>query len=706
MVEYSNEMEIVMNKKRISVISLDSRAGESYGNEVRSLFGEYADVFVYNVLDGSATGILPKADLFVVSTDAYGSAEEVARHIPMGCQTMAVEVSFRWSELRKLKEIPEGSKVLFVNMTQTMAREAITQLNQFGINHIHLIPFYPGAVLEEEVHMAVTPDEMRYVPKEIETKINLGQRSCTSGMMIEIALRLQLEYLLETKPFQDYFRSIATSNYSFDHMFAKSIRLESQFYILMDILAEGVIGVNECGEIFACSHHAEEITRVSSSLIMGKRCEKVFPYIDFSKCLKEKSRIDAQVKKINGINVSVEVVPVLRQDACVGAFAILQRFNDVEMRQNELRKQLLHKGHYAKYNFDDIIGSSQAILRAKDILKRMAASESPVLLIGETGTGKELFANALHLSSRRKNEPFVAINVAAFPENLLESELFGYEEGAFTGAKKGGRPGLLEFAHKGTLFLDEVEGMSPMLQIKLLRVLQERELMRVGGSRLISIDVRIVAATNESLEQKVEEGSFRQDLYYRLNTLPIMIPPLAKRDNDIFLLIDHFKKELCGHFTLTEPIKKFLKEYSWPGNIRELRNVVEYFIYTGHDSITMEDLPPTVLTHTQSRQHLTVVPHNLNSTAPSPLKPDNSRMEVFWFILGELYAASEERTYIGRDRLLTKAKERFLPTSQQEIRSVLTEMAEKNLVRISRGRGGSKLTQEGRMYWENNQMTF
>ena len=249
MVEYSNEMEIVMNKKRISVISLDSRAGESYGNEVRSLFGEYADVFVYNVLDGSATGILPKAELFVVSTDAYGSAEEVARHIPMGCQTMAVEVSFRWSELRKLKEIPEGSKVLFVNMTQTMAREAITQLNQFGINHIHLIPFYPGAVLEEEVHMAVTPDEMRYVPKEIETKINLGQRSCTSGMMIEIALRLQLEYLLETKPFQDYFRSIATSNYSFDHMFAKSIRLESQFYILMDILAEGVIGVNECGEI-------------------------------------------------------------------------------------------------------------------------------------------------------------------------------------------------------------------------------------------------------------------------------------------------------------------------------------------------------------------------------------------------------------------------------------------------------------------------
>ena len=198
-------------KKRISVVSLDARAGESYGREVASLFGACADVSVYNVQDGSAMGVLPRADLFVVSTDAYGSAEEVARHIPMGCQTMAVEVSFRWSELRKLKEIPEGTKVLFVNMTQTMAREAITQLSQFGVNHIHLIPFYPGAVPEEDVHMAVTPDEMRYVPEGIETVINLGQRSCTSGMMIEIALRLDMAYLLETQPFQEYFRDIATA---------------------------------------------------------------------------------------------------------------------------------------------------------------------------------------------------------------------------------------------------------------------------------------------------------------------------------------------------------------------------------------------------------------------------------------------------------------------------------------------------------------
>ncbi len=652
-------------------------------------------------------GVLPRADLFVVSTDAYGSAEEVARHVPMDCQIMAVEVSFRWSELRKLKEIPAGTRVLFVNMTQTMAREAITQLNQMGINHLHLIPFYPGAPPQEDVRIAVTPDEMRYVPERIQTKINLGQRACTSGMMIEIALRLELEYLLETPAFQEYFRSIATSNYSFDQMFAKSVRLESQFHILMEILEEGVIGVNERGEIFACSHHAEEITQADGSLVLGKRGEKVFPYIDFSRCLREKARVDPQVKKINGVNVSVEVVPVLRQDTCIGAFAILQRFQDMEARQNELRKQLSHKGHVAKYGFRDIIGSSQTILQAKEILKRMAASESPVLLIGETGTGKELFAHALHQASRRSKEPFVPVNVAAFPENLLESELFGYEEGAFTGARKGGRPGLLEFAHKGTLFLDEVEGMSPLLQIKLLRVLQEKELMRVGGSRLITIDVRIVAATNESLEQKVEEGTFRRDLYYRLNTLPIMIPPLARREDDVFLLIDHFRELLGGDFDLTRPVQEFLKEYPWPGNIRELRNVVEYFIYTGHRHIGLEDLPPTVFRHSQPRLRPVmasgagaVVP---DFQAPVPAPRETPCSQVFRFVLGELYAASEEGISLGRETLLSRARACHLPTSQQEIRSVLAGLADQGLARVTRGRGGSRLTPEGRRRWEDLQ---
>lgn len=690
-----------MQKKKITVVSLDPRAGASYAGEVQSLFGDYADISMFNVMDGSAMGILEWADLFVISTDAYGSAEEVARHVPIGCQTMAVEVSFRWNELRKLKEIPEGSRVLFVNMTQTMAREAIAQLNQFGINHIHFIPFYPGAVLEEEVHIAVTPDEMRYVPEFVEKKINLGQRPCTSGMMIEIALRLDLEHLLETDKFQKYFQMIATSNYSFDQMFSRSIRLESQFHILMDILEDGIIGINEKGEIFACNKQAEEITKVSSSLIIGKRCDEVFSYIPFLKCLLEKRRIPVKMIKMNGVNVSMEVVPVLRQENCIGAFARLQKFNEVEVRQNELRNQLMSKGHVAKYGFDDVIGESDAIQKTKMVLERMAASESPVLLIGETGTGKELFAHAVHRASCRKDGPFIAINVAAVPENLLESELFGYEEGAFTGAKKGGRPGLFEFSHKGTLFLDEVEGMSQALQVKLLRVLQEREIMRVGGNRVIKIDVRIVAATNESLEEKVEEGSFRRDLYYRLNTLPIVIPTLAERGEDMFLIMESMKRELGGGFVLTKPVKDFLRSYSWPGNIRELRNVVEYFIYTGQSEITIEELPPTVFRRHSVKLRPITVSQPTPDTKTSRAKKEFS---AYWFILEQLYQASEKNISIGRERILTEAKEKHLPLSQQEVRKILSDMAEQGLVYISRGRGGSRLMPAGRDLWETHNM--
>ncbi len=687
-----------MEKKKISVIALDPRAGRSYQRDVEQLFGEVADVAMFSVLDGSATGVLDRADLFVASTDAYGSAEELARHVPIGSQTMAIEVSFRWSDLRRLKELPADSRVLFVNMTQTMAREAIAQLQQFGINHIQWFPYFPGAPLPENVHIAVTPDETRYVPVGMETVIDLGQRACTSGMMIEIALRLGLEHLLETEKFRAYFQSIAANNYSFDQMFARSIRLESQFHILMEILEDGVIGVNEKNEIFACNRHAEELTRTSGELIFGKQGDEVFPYIPFSKCLREKARIPAKIVRVNGVNVSMEVVPVMRQETCIGVFATLQKFNDVEVRQSELRSQLYQKGYYAKYGFEDVVGESPAILRTKEVLRRMAASESPVLLIGETGTGKELFAHAVHRASRRSAGPFVAINVAAFPENLLESELFGYEEGAFTGAKKGGRPGLFEFSHKGTLFLDEVEGMSPALQIKLLRVLQEREVMRVGGNRIIHVDVRIVAATNEALERKVEEGTFRRDLYYRLNTLPALIPTLAERGDDLFLLMDRFKAELGASFRLSPQVRDFLKSYAWPGNIRELRNVVEYFIYTGHDPITMEDLPPTVFHGGYGKLRPVLAP--ARPAVPEAVPPESA---VFWFVLEQLYQASERQCSMGRDKLLQAAREAHVPMSQQEVRTLLNEMADRGLARVSRGRGGSQLTPEGRAYWENGQ---
>lgn len=682
--------------KKIAVVALDPLAGASYTKEVRDLFGEYAEVVGYSVRDGSAAGVLPRADLFAISTDAYGSAEEEARHVPIDSQIMSIEVTFYWETLKKLFEIPQGTKVLFVNVTSNMAREAITQLSSLGVNHLQFIPYYPGAVLEEPVDIAVTPGESRFVPPSVKTVIDCDHRPCSYGMMVEIALRLGLEYLPETESFMNYAKVVASNHYSFDLMYAKSRRQESQMHILAESLDEGLIGVNETGDIFVCNKKACQIARISEELTMGKKGEEVFPYIPFYQVLREKKAVPEKIIRLFGTDISLAVVPVVRKENCIGAFAMLQKFNEQESRQNALRRQMMQKGHYARYTLDDVIGISTAITETKNILRKMAATDSPVLLMGETGTGKELMAHALHQASRRADGPFIAINVAAMPENLLESELFGYEEGAFTGAKKGGRPGLFEFAHQGTLFLDEVEGMSLSMQVKLLRVLQEGEIMRVGGGSIIRVDVRIVAATNESLEEKIQDGSFRKDLYYRLNALTVEIPPLRKRGDDIFLLLDYFMRKMGGDFTLSEGVKTFLRRHPWPGNIRELQNAVEYFNYLAKPVIGLSDLPPTMTRFVDDGSD--DGEGEVNDNAADDKEADmayQAAVDKKRFVLNQLALAWKAGETAGREKILEAAKKDHISMTQKQVRDLLDELAKEGLIQVGRGRGESKITEKG-----------
>ena len=749
-------------KKMVAIIALDPRASQFYADQVQKLFGDYIETHSYSVQEGTVANMV-RSDLYVMSTDAFDNREDVPQYIPIDAQISEIHVGYQWKTIRQLQEIPSGTKALFVNMTEKMVREATTTLNQLGVNHIDFIPFYPGAEQKNDIELAITPDEERYVPDSVKRVINIGHRSCTSGTMIEIALKLGLEELLETEHFQEYMEGMASSNYSFDTMFTRSRRLESQFDILMDILDEGIIGVNEKGEIFAVNEKAEEITGLKRNLILHKQAGNVLSYLPLVQCLKTKEKMEPRVVRIHGTNVGTSVVPVLRQEECIGAFAILQRFNDAENRQHELRNQLMHKGYRAKYTFEDVIGESEGIGRTKSILRRMAGTGSPVLLIGETGTGKELFAHAVHQASGRSDGPFVAINCAAMPENLLESELFGYEEGAFTGARKGGRLGQFEFAHRGTLFLDEVEGMSPALQVKLLRVLQEHEIMRVGGNKIISVDVRIVAATNESLEEKVEDGSFRRDLYYRLNTLPVLIPPLRERGDDVFLLMDRFMKETGGAFVLSEEVKQTFREYDWPGNIRELRNLAEYFSFTGSPVITRSDLPPTFhykgirgngLASGDAARSGTAallpgknlddgvrrpldggVSRQQNDKVSRPLDDDaawqqdegwsrpvmagaseagavsawepwelalheaGAEEEEWLLVLGVLYENGQNRKPTGRDAVLESAHRQNIYLSQIKARTILRILKEQGLVKGGRGRGGCHITLMGKEAW-------
>ena len=627
----------------IGVIALDPFAGKAYASQVCQVFGSTALVRNYSIMDGSV-GQMDRCDLYMISTDALDAMKKQGHYLPDGAQAMEIQVTYRKEAIIRLREIPKGTTVLFVNLTETMAREAVTQLEQLGVTHLKFILYAPGCPLGEIPRIAVTPDEERYVPEGVKQIINLGQRTCSADTMIEAAMRLGLSELLEEEGFRNYQESVCANTYYFDQMFSRSRRLESQFDMLMDVLDQGVVAVDEKGDIYAINPMARDITHVLGDAALNQQGGRVFPYIPFDQCLRDKKETEPKVVRVAGSLVSVYVRLVLRREQCVGAFAILQKFNEMERRQNELRGQLMKKGqgHRAKYCFDDVIGQSEAIRYTKEILRKMARTESPVLLIGETGTGKELFAHSVHNASRRSSQPFVAVNCGAMPENLLESELFGYEEGAFTGAKKGGRPGLFEFAHQGTLFLDEVEGMSPALQVKLLRVLQEREIMR---------------------------------------------------GEDIFLILEHFRQEMGGKFALSQEIRQLFREYPWYGNVRELHNVAEYLNFTGRDVITERELPPTFQGWKSRGKDLS--PGVIRRLSPHPVSGKENRTGARQVVLELLFEASRDGRPIGRDGILKESAERGLHLTQPQVRTILKSLEQEGCILIRRGRGGSVITEKG-----------
>jgi len=299
----------------------------------------------------------------------------------------------------------------------------------------------------------------------------------------------------------------------------------------------------------------------------------------------------AAVHHINGSEMIANRFPLIVSGELVGAVGTVMFKNPEELHSYKSKIQNLveelkyyktkaEKELASKYSFTDLIGISPSFIEAKKLAERISSSKSAVLLLGESGTGKELFAHSIHASSLRAGFSFIAINCASIPEHLLESELFGYEEGAFTGAKKGGKKGHFQMANRGTIFLDEIGDMPLAMQSKLLRVLQEKEVHPVGSQKSVKIDVRVITATHRDLEKMVEEGTFRQDLYYRLNVIKIDIPPLRNREEDIELIAEKLIEKLEKKFyrkgiKMSDEVIAILQKHSWPGNIRELENVLE-----------------------------------------------------------------------------------------------------------------------------------
>lgn len=354
-------------------------------------------------------------------------------------------------------------------------------------------------------------------------------------------------------------------------------------FAIMNSLKFGVMAVNLDGEIQYLNDFACQVLNVRRKELLKI---SVFDLINdwnaiYSHVLKNEKYLNEETiftvkKRIEKFNLSV--FPIY--DEKNNLIGIVNSIREMDKVYHLINK---YTGANARFSFDDIIAQSKSMKSIVSFCKKIANSPSTVLIEGDSGTGKEVLAQAIHNYSIRKDSGFVAINCAAIPDTLIESELFGYEEGAFTDAKKGGRPGKFELANGGTLFLDEIGDMKPDMQVKLLRAIQESAVTRVGGDKVIPVDVRIIAATNKNLKEEVETGNFRLDLYYRLNVIPVSIPPLRERKEDIPSLIKHFLNKKAKQLKKNKPNIKYrtlqdLLEYDWPGNIRELENHIEKIV--------------------------------------------------------------------------------------------------------------------------------
>ena len=349
---------------------------------------------------------------------------------------------------------------------------------------------------------------------------------------------------------------------------------------IMNYSFQGIISTDRHGTITFANTYCHTLLKNIKSSFIGHSIYEFFPDIPVENVISRGKKFLSELRYSQGIPLLVNCVPIEGEYDNAGCVLTFQNAAQIQAEEGQIRKKLHHSGFKAKYQFSHIIHNSQLMDSIISDATNFSYSDSNILIYGETGTGKELFAQSIHQSSPRKNNPFVAINCSALPENLLESELFGYVEGAFTGAAKGGKMGFFEIAHRGTIFLDEIGDISPKLQSRLLRVLQEREITRLGDDTVIPVDVRVISATNKNLKEAVSKGEFRQDLFYRLDILELNLPPLRKRGNDILLLLNHyinFERERtgCRLNRLSDQAIQALSAYPWPGNIREMRNFCE-----------------------------------------------------------------------------------------------------------------------------------
>lgn len=580
---------------------------------------------------------------------------------------LVIRRTIREKNLLKIFEIPKNTRVLVVNDNYENTLQTVALLYDLNVDNIILTP-YKEDNYDETITVAITPGEAEMVPGYVKKIIDIGDRCLDLTTFMEIIYRLQINDNGISRRLLSYVNLIVNSdeglNKHYKDALIRNIQMEqvlekSDLGIMMTLPDGEIILYNKKFVQLLGTEIEEGITKTSDIFDEG-----------VLKTLAQEELGDTLLK-INGRDIVISKNRIAYEK---GIYQELYFFKDVtyiKALEQTVSGQIKSRGFMAKYHLEDIIYHSKTMEKCIESVKIFAATKKTILILGESGTGKELIAQSIHNLSERRLQPFVAVNCAAVPASLLESELFGYVKGAFTGASKEGKAGLFEYANNGTIFLDEIGDMPYELQSRLLRVIQEKQIMRIGSDKVIDINVRIISATNKDLRREMEAGGFRKDLYYRIGVLPITVPPLRDRREDIMII---FKSFLNKNTVINQNVETTLVNYDWPGNVRELNNVAEYFeLMSGYENC---------------------LPEYLNESFVEEMVQDMSLEDC---ILNIIYHKNRNGETVGRGGLREELETNFNRLfSEYKLRAIMAELEKGGFIVKTIGRGGTILTEQGK----------
>ncbi|MDA3937767.1 MAG: sigma 54-interacting transcriptional regulator [Spirochaetia bacterium] len=657
--------------------------GETIKKNILEVFDKQVTVSNYHI-DQLSEGDIIDEDLVVVM--AGSRAIKVKNFVSNHDKIIVARRTFSKHGIYQLFSIPEGTDVLVVNDNIETVLDSISSLYHIGVKHVNLIPFIPEKDYHHINH-AVSPSEPKLVPNYIKHVYDVGSRVIDIPTMLLIISMLQINDKQTQQKLYNYNQKIFSPNEGIIQNYTNLLTRTEEMDQLLDLSHDGILLTDRNGKILIYNKKFKNIFEITNNP-EGKYLHDIVKDPNLDKYYKNDFHNDLVTFKKKIINL--EKRDVVHFDQEIRMYFSFQEVTHIKKLEQNLSQKLRQKGQIARYTFDDIICTSKDIKTIKKKAEKIASTDLTIMITGESGTGKEILAQAIHNASPRHKQPFIAINSAAIPENLIESELFGYASGSFTGALKSGRKGLFEQANNGTIFLDEIGDMPKHLQSKLLRVLQERQLTPIGSDRIIDIDVRVIAASHRNPREMIKDDSFRKDLFYRLNVFPLELPPLRRRPEDIPILLQNFTN---NRFTFSGDCINHMMNYDWPGNIRELNNVAQYITTIEENEVVNIDSLPYYLS-TQSGLG-TWQSGNISYQTERMILEQKTALTTAVSTLKAIQLLNRIDKTAGRKHIMGILGQKNILVSESRLRKIIAALQLTELIITKKGRNGSYTTEKG-----------